>query len=120
MKKIVVVDDDVFIRDLVATALKDVYEVHTAATGTDGLACIHEVQPDLIMLDLELPDKHGLDVLTEVRAASATVDTPVVIFSNNESSEWKPKAMAAGATAYFVKVNLEMSELQREVDALLR
>lgn len=117
MKHIVVIDDDMFIRDLVATKLTgDKYTVRTAATAKEGLVEIAEETPDLVLLDMELPDRHGLDVLKQIRNDALTSSLPVIVFSNNDDGETQQKAEENGANAFYIKVSLEMSELEQRID----
>lgn len=120
MKHIVTIDDDMFIRDLVGTKLSESYSVASAATATEGMELIHKNATDLIILDLELPDKHGFEVLKELKNDPSTKRIPVIIFSNNDASEWRGKVTATGACDFFVKVNIEMNELKEHVDELLK
>lgn len=119
MKHIVVIDDDLFIRDLVGTKLSEAYSVLTVATAKEGLDAIDNQKPDLILLDLELPDMHGIEVLKKIRAEAETASIPVFIFSNNDTASYKDEACSLDVTNFFVKVNVDMSELKSHVDKLL-
>ena len=119
MKHILVIDDDLFIRDLVSTKLSESYSVLTAATGKEGLEAAENKKPDLILLDLDLPDKHGIEVLKNIRSKPETASVPVIIFSNNEISTYKDEVSSLNVTNYIVKVNVDMSELKSYVDKIL-
>lgn len=116
MRHIVLVDDDLFIRDLLGTKLSTHYSVKTAANAADGFAAINEKRPDLILLDLELPDKHGLEILKELKGNPSHSDIPVFIFSNNEPDDWRDKVIEAGAEDFFLKVTMDASQLKQQVD----
>jgi len=120
MKKILLVDDDMFIRDLVATKLHGTnYEVLSAASVKDGLALLAQEKIDVILLDLDLPGENGIEILRHVRSDFKSIQLPVIIFSNNDADEVKEEVMSAGATAFIVKVMMDMNELKREIDRIL-
>lgn len=117
MKRIVVIDDDMFIRDLVATKLTgDKYSVVTAGTAKEGLALLADEVPDLVLLDMELPDRHGLDVLKQIKTDALLSSVPVIIFSNNDDALTQQKAEENGANDFFIKVSVDMSELEKHID----
>lgn len=121
MKHILLIDDDSFIRDLVVTKLTNqTHTVATAASVEEGLAAIAKQTPDLVLLDLDLPDKSGVEVLKHIKAGAETSSVPVIIFSNNDDSETREQTMAAGAEDYFIKVTMDMNELQRALVSHLK
>ncbi|MGH7504716.1 MAG: ATP-binding protein, partial [Longimicrobiales bacterium] len=75
----------------------------SATTGANGLLLARQHLPDLILLDLNLPDMRGGRVLTELRADTLTADIPVVIVSADALPEHTERLMAAGAQAYVTK-----------------
>jgi CheY-like chemotaxis protein len=75
----------------------------SAMQGGLGLELAREQQPDLIMLDLHLPDMHGDEVLQRLQAAPETAGIPVVILSADATPRQVEKLLAAGATAYLTK-----------------
>jgi DNA-binding response OmpR family regulator len=120
MKQILLIDDDQFIRDVVASKISNEnYAVTVAATAEEGLRKAVEVRPDLILLDLELPDKHGFDVLNDLKATVETANVPIIIFSNNDSDETKAKAKELGATDFFVKIAVDPHSLLSEIESVL-
>jgi two-component system KDP operon response regulator KdpE len=98
---ILVIDDEEQIRRFLRISLRSQgYEVVEAATGKDGLGLAATRSPDLIVLDLGLPDVDGMDVLAQVRGWSAV---PIVILSVRSSEEEKVSAIDAGANDYITK-----------------
>jgi CheY-like chemotaxis protein len=71
--------------------------------GSLGLELALQSPPDLVLLDLHLPDIPGTEVLRRLRAAPATADVPVVICSADASMGRKPELLALGATDYLTK-----------------
>jgi len=104
MSLVLLVEDDPLIADLYKTALEiGKYDVLMCGKGDQVLTQTREGKPDLIMLDLMMPDKSGMDVLRELKADEELKHIPVVIFSNLVDEEKTKEALAAGATRYAVK-----------------
>lgn len=100
-KAILVIDDSIVIRKMVEIALEDEnFTLHTAVSGKDGLALIDEKNPDLIILDLMLPDINGIDLLKTVKASKGI---PVIMLSGKDSPQMVEKARAEGADAFLPK-----------------
>ena len=101
MKRVLVIDDDAQIRRLLNLSLgiKN-FEVFEAATGFEGLQQIKACHPDIILLDLNLPDRDGDTVLAELRAWSAI---PVLILSVRQGEAGIVSLLNAGADDYLVK-----------------
>lgn len=99
--KIVIVDDETPIRRMLRIALKsEGFEVTEAADGESGLAAIARQQPDLVVLDLGLPDMDGHAVLSELRTWSKV---PVIVLSVRSGDREKVRALDAGAQDYVTK-----------------
>lgn len=98
---VLVIDDEATIRRFLRTALTSQgYEVVLAATGAEGLAQARMRPPELVLLDLGLPDLDGLAVLKRLREWS---DIPVLILSVRDGDEDKVAALDAGAEDYVTK-----------------
>jgi len=112
-----VIDDEKQIRRLLKVALSGhSYEVEEAALGQEGLDKVVIYKPDLIILDLGLPDLNGLDVIRELREWSKI---PVIILSVKEQESDKITALDAGADDYVTKP-FSMGELLARIRAALR
>lgn len=81
------------------------YSVLEAETGEDGWIKTVEMQPDLVVLDLILPDLHGLEVLKKIRTNEMTKDIPVLILSNIKDMQDVHKALNLGINYYGYKGN---------------
>jgi PAS domain S-box-containing protein len=90
----------------------------SAADATSGLELAAQVRPDLIMLDLHLPDRPGLEVLARLRSEAATRDVPVVVVSADASTSTVAQLRRAGAAAYLTKP-VDVSQVLNLLDALL-
>ncbi len=117
MTRILVVDDEPQIRRALRTALQGHgYEIVTAGTGEEGLLAIAEDRPDLVFLDLGLPDLDGTEVIGRLRGFS---DVPVIVLSVREGQQDKVAALDAGADDYVTKP-FAMQELLARLRAALR
>ncbi|MBI0301419.1 response regulator transcription factor, partial [Streptomyces sp. PRKS01-29] len=92
------------------------YEVTTAGDGTEALAAAAAHRPDLVILDLGLPDLDGVDVIAEMRGTS---DVPILVLSGRADSIDKVDAFDAGADDYVTKP-FGMDELLARLRAMLR
>ncbi|MCP5272907.1 MAG: CHASE domain-containing protein [Burkholderiaceae bacterium] len=86
--------------------------------GLDALAAVRIERPDLLLLDMHLPDIDGLDLLTHLKADDGTAGIPVIVLSADATPERVARALDAGAEAYLPKP-LNLGELLQHVDALL-
>ncbi|WP_020647854.1 response regulator transcription factor [Solimonas variicoloris] len=115
--RILVVDDEKPIRKLLRTTLAaQDYEVLEAGDARSALQLLREQAPDLLILDLGLPDRDGLELLREIRAAS---DLPVLILSSRDFEAAKVQALDEGADDYVAKP-FGTEELMARLRAALR
>ena len=115
-KTILICEDDSNLRTLIRLTLGDRFRIHEAADGNEALALLGPTEPDLIVLDLMLPGRSGLDLLGEIRAADGHRQTPVVVISAWAHSD--EAAVAAGADRFVAKP-FDPDELEATVDDLL-
>lgn len=90
----------------------------TARNGATGLATARDADPDLILLDLHLPDMHGAEVMGHIKKDPRTASTPVIIITADVTSDKAKELMASGAAAYLSKP-LDVREFLDVVDNLL-
>lgn len=102
---ILYIEDNLTNLSLVETVLEARPEWRTisALRGEDGIELAREEQPDLILLDLHLPDIHGDEVLARLRADEATRDIPVVVISADATGQSRSRMRAVGADEYLTK-----------------
>ncbi len=116
MPLILIIDDEPPIRRAVRNAFGDAARVIEAATGSDGIDQTAASRPDLVILDLGLPDISGLDVCREVRRWSPV---PILVLSARHADAEKVALLDGGADDYLTKP-FSTTELQARVRALLR
>ena len=97
---LIIEDEEALRRFLIPTLSGQRYQVLSAATATEGLAMARSHNPDLVLLDLGLPDRDGMDVLKELRSWSRK---PVVILSARNQERDKVRALDQGADDYLAK-----------------
>jgi DNA-binding response OmpR family regulator len=118
MERIAVIDDDDSIRASVVNNLGlEGYEVVTASNGQEGLALIEENQPNLIVLDVMMPKKDGLQVCKEIR--NKGISTPLILLTARSAEVDKVLGLELGADDYLAKP-FGMLELIARIKALLR
>jgi two-component system, OmpR family, KDP operon response regulator KdpE len=114
---VLVIDDEPQIRRFVGAGLElHGYTVKEANTGAAGLSAAAHMQPDVIVLDLGLPDMGGIEVLESVRAWS---NVPIIVLSIEAAEEQKVMLLKLGADDYIVKP-LGIAELAARCEAALR
>lgn len=117
MARIVLIEDDVEIRRLVASALSGSgHDVESASAAMAGLELAVKSRPDVVLLDLGLPDLDGSELLRMIRAIS---DVPVIVITARGADEIVVKTLDAGADDYLVKP-FSVAQLEARVRAVLR
>jgi chemosensory pili system protein ChpA (sensor histidine kinase/response regulator) len=102
--EIMVVDDSVSIRQVVTRMLqKQGWKTQTARDGMEALEKLNECQPDLIVLDVEMPRMNGYEFLSALRAQSNFQDLPIIMLTSRTAAKHREKAKALGAKGYMVK-----------------
>ena len=103
-KTILYVEDNEMNRKIVRDLLKRTkYQLIEAFDGEAGVALALEKQPDLILMDIQLPKISGMEATRRLRAAPATANTPIIAITSFALSGDEQKAKEAGATAYLAK-----------------
>jgi two-component system, OmpR family, response regulator len=115
--RILVVDDEAYITDLVRMALRyEGFEVAAAATGQEALTVAGSFRPDLVVLDIMLPDMEGLEVCRRLRERA---DVPVVFLTARDATEDKVAGLTVGGDDYVTKP-FSLEELVARIRAVLR
>lgn len=120
-KKILIVEDDAFLLDayqMKMTGQTD-WDVSVATDGEAALFSVKSTKPDLVILDLLLPKKPGLDVLKELKADADTKKIPIIVASNIDQKTVVQQAIDLGAADYFVKSDISIGDLIKKCQAYL-
>ena len=113
-----VVDDESSISDLVSIALKyEKFEVRTAASGRDAVSVASEFDPDIVILDIMLPDFDGLEVMKRIR--SAQKDVPVLFLTAKDDVKDRIAGLTAGGDDYVTKP-FSIEELVARIRGIVR
>ena len=119
MTRVLVVEDEESFSDALSYMLrKEGFEVAVCPTGPDALDTFDRSGADLVLLDLMLPGRDGIDVLRELKSSEITRAIPVMVVSGKESQEQVQQAMMAGAIDYVIKP-FEPMELGARIRAFL-
>jgi two-component system response regulator AdeR len=119
--RVLMVEDHPDIADLYQLKLQlEGYRVAVASDGAAGLRLARSLKPDLILLDIHVPQIDGLQVLAALRNDEATQDQLVIICSEDDNPQLIREAERLQAAAYLVKANLLPSRLSRTVADVLR
>lgn len=120
MNKILVIDDDEAVNELVKINLElSGYKVFSAKDGVSGFAVAKQEQPDLIILDVMMPDVDGYTVAKRIRENKEIKDTPIIMLTALGMLEDKVKGFDIGVDDYLVKP-FEIEELKVRIRALLK
>jgi two-component system OmpR family response regulator len=116
--RLVVVDDEPNIRELLSTSLRFAgFEVHAAADGNGALQLVRDVEPDLVVLDVMLPDMDGFTVTRRMRATGR--HTPVVFLTAKDDTQDKVQGLTVGGDDYVTKP-FSLEEVVARIRAVLR
>ena len=116
--RVLVVDDEQMLADLLASALRyEGWEVATAGTGIAAVRIAREIEPDVVVLDIMLPDFDGLEVMRRVRGHSPNV--PVLFLTAKDAVEDRVAGLTAGGDDYVTKP-FSLEEVVARLRALLR
>ncbi|MFH1726464.1 MAG: response regulator [Elusimicrobiota bacterium] len=118
-KKILIVEDEDDYRSLISHLLgKKGYAVVTAANGEEGLKAYAEEKPDLVVLDVRLPDMDGFEICRKIRADGPRPDTPIIFCTVRSAVARVSEGLRSGGTDYVVKP-FEIEDLLSRVKAAL-
>jgi two-component system response regulator VicR len=120
MATILVVEDEIDVQKVIAKRLSSRgFTVHCAADGYQAVEVAHRVNPDLIVLDLQLPAGGGLSVLRKVRKSGNTQRARIVVLTGLTNEDYKQEALKEGVDAYLQKP-YDAEVLLNTIDTILR
>jgi DNA-binding response OmpR family regulator len=116
--KVLIIEDDRKMSDALFSGIRSAgYEVLTASSAEEGFSMVHSGQPDLLLLDLTLPHRNGLDVLRQIRKEG--LDIRVLILTSHNTVDDRVEGLRSGADDYLGKP-FSFPELLARMEALLR
>jgi DNA-binding response OmpR family regulator len=111
--RILAVDDEPLNLQLISSVLKDKYEIYTALNGHDAISQLKEHMPDLILLDVMMPDISGFDVCKIIKANALFADIPVIFLTALDTLQGSLQGLELGGIDYLTKpINLELLKLR--------
>lgn len=120
MKIVYCVEDDSDIRELIEYTLTSMnFEVHGFECGADFFKAISSKMPDIVLLDIMLPDMDGMEILAKIRNSARTQDLPVIMLTAKAGQLDKIKGLDSGADDYITKP-FDIIELLSRINAILR
>ncbi len=118
-KKILIVDDESFFREILKNALKEYYEVIEGVNGDEAISLALAHKPNLIILDVAMPGRSGVDACRVLKGMAETSHLPVILFTSRSKKEDLILGLKAGADDYITKP-ISLPEMIARVDAHLR
>lgn len=118
-KKILIIDDEVALAKNLKAALKKEYTINLAFNGKDGLRKAIDKKPDLILLDLILPDGFGLEVIKKLKMRKETRRIPIIALTCLGDTPNVSKVLQAGCQAYLIKSDFSLSEVVKKIKEVI-
>ncbi len=118
--RLLIVDDDPQFRNLLSTLLRSDYLVSLAVNGKDAFEKASAHPPDLMMVDVQMPEWNGIETLGEFRRHPKLAQIPVMMITGDASRQTVMAALAAGADDYVVKSTMSKDELKQKLLTLSR
>lgn len=120
MTKIAIIEDDPVINQMYRMKFEaSGYDVQLANNGKRGVALVKDFAPDIILLDLQMPEMDGVEALTEMRKHDWGKDVPVIILTNLGAEEAPRELKALGVHSYILKADLTPSQVVERVKTAL-
>ncbi|MDR2350883.1 MAG: response regulator [Deltaproteobacteria bacterium] len=119
MKHILIVDDNLTNLEQISIQIEDVYDISLAKSGAQALVICQKAEPDLILLDIEMPDMDGFETLAKLRENISLRQVPVVFLTASHDPKTEVKAIKSGASD-FVSKPVEREILLHKIETHLK
>lgn len=117
---VLLVEDDEFLTDMYSAKLQIAnFNVSTAANGKLGLEAMRKSKPDIILLDILMPEMNGFEVLKEMKSDDALKNIPVLLLTNLGQRSDIDRGMELGADGYLIKVHFTPDEVIEKIKETL-
>ena len=120
-KTVLIIEDEEFLAKVLNDKLtKAGYAIIQVNNGAEGIQKVKADKPNLVLLDIMLPIKNGVEVLEAIRKDKTMQDTPVIIITNLESPPEEKRCKELGVLDYLIKSNMSLSEVEDVVNIHLQ
>ncbi len=116
--QILIIEDNPDLREYLRKNLKEQYSIHVSKDGEEGIGKAKQIIPDLIISDIMMPKKDGIEVCNELRAATETNHIPIILLTARADQESKLSGLSSGADDYLLKP-FDAAELEIRIANLL-
>lgn len=121
MAKVLVAEDNKYLRQAyISKLLKEGFETEIVEDGKAVMERVKSFKPDILILDIILPQRNGLDILKELKETPVLNKIPVIITSNLDKNEDVKKGLEIGADDYLVKTEVSMDDIVAKIRKLLK
>jgi DNA-binding response OmpR family regulator len=121
MKEVLLIEDDPFLIDIYTTKLKEAgFSIEVANSGELVFKKINEKKPDLVVLDIVLPQIDGWEILKKIKSNSRFKSIPVIILSNLGQKAEVEKGISLGATKYLIKAHYTPTQVVEEIKKIMK
>lgn len=121
MAKILIVDDSPALLELYEFTLSsEGHKVETAKDGVEGMEKVKKFKPDLVLLDILMPNKDGFEVLKEMQGDEKMKEIPVLLLTNVDEQSKVDRGLKLGATDYIVKFQQTPNQVVEEIKQVLQ
>jgi DNA-binding response OmpR family regulator len=115
-KKILIIEDEELLYNLLERKLNEEgYQASVAKDGAEGMKMIKEIKPDLVLLDIVMPNKNGFEVMDEMQADEKLKHIPIIVISNSGQPVEIDKAKELGAKDWLIKTEFDPQEVIEKV-----
>jgi len=116
MKKILFVEDDLAIAKSLSYKLHQAnFKVTTLNSGELALETLKKIKPNLVLLDIILPGKNGLEILKEIKSSPGLENIPIILFTNISDQAKIAEAMALGSFDYIIKSDFSLDQIVQKI-----
>ena len=115
-KKILIIEDEELLYNLLERKLNEKgYQASIAKDGAEGMKMIKEIKPDLVLLDIVMPNKNGFEVMDEIQTDEKLKHIPIIVISNSGQPVEIDKAKELGAKDWLIKTEFDPQEVIEKV-----
>ncbi|MCA9355816.1 response regulator [Candidatus Kaiserbacteria bacterium] len=119
--RVFVIEDDPLLRNLLSIRLsKSSFPFEFSNDGKDAVHMMKQFKPNVIILDLMLPGRNGLDILSDLKKENDLKEIPVIVFSNKDGHDERRRARELGANCFYVKAMTDLSELIETIESMAK